>query len=832
MFKETRYRQEAGFTIPDISLLLVTAIIIISGVLADISAGFEQGRSALKFAEVEVVLSDEFSPAEISALPRAPGSDLKVLDKPKRVKVQLPARQVKILADQGADITVLREFILVEGLGGGSRSLEGDAGILASCSGPYRYGENYNKFPIPNNGSGWAYSDIYISGAPASAIVTCVGVHYEIIHTYVGNLDVDLTDEDFLTFEYHLWENEGGSADNINETETGITAFNGKLVNQTWLLWALDVVPYSDSGYIDYWWIKVYYENIPPPNDDCADAIALTDGVPYNSNTDYATGSYESGCALNDTKDVWHSYTPTSTGLVTISLAGSTFDTTLAVFDECGGTELACNDDTCDGLQSEIMMVMTGANTYFIRVAGYYGDTGDYTLTVTNNPCDFPPEPNNPTPEDDVNNVPLDTILLWNGGSMQQAGRNETAVLSQKEMITPKIIYGEDDRLDEYEVKDADILAAGDSTVALVSQSDLIDNHDGTFSLSTMTYAEWYQLVDPIGTGNPLCSDEPFRAQPNPAWCSGFLVAPDIIATAGHCACPQDCVDMVVVFGFVMLDANTPALTIDESEIYYCSEVIARQIGSQDWAFIRLDREVTGHVPLEVRAEGLVPHDEPLLVIGHPVGLPRKYAAGASVRDNNEPAYFQANLDTYGGNSGSAVFNANTLQVEGILVRGNPDFVQDGSCDRSNECPDTGCPYWEDVTRATEFSALLPGQSYDVYFESDEPPTDLVCSDVDEPMCDPTPQPGTTLRPCTTYYWQVISKNPCIQTEGAIWSFTTTSVAPDLDKDCDVDFGDLAKLVSYWLENEPSVNIAPPDGIIDFSDFTALAEKWLWSYEP
>lgn len=36
----------------------------------------------------------------------------------------------------------------------------------------------------------------------------------------------------------------------------------------------------------------------------------------------------------------------------------------------------------------------------------------------------------------------------------------------------------------------------------------------------------------------------------------------------------------------------------------------------------------------------------------------------------------------------------------------------------------------------------------------------------------------------------------------------------------------------YWLKNEPSVNIAAPDDIIDFSDFAVLAEYWLWSDEP
>lgn len=840
--KEAKRRQRANYIISNVSLLLVAAVIVIGSMLANVSAIARQTNvkrirpdrpnrmrtrtSALKFAEVEIVLSGRLGLADISALPRAPGSDLQVLDGPRRVRVQLPAGRVKALVDEDADVTVLKRFVLVEGFADQADTLDAGAMTSGSCSGPYRYGSDSSNVYIPDGTGEWVYSEITISGAPAGATVSCIDVHYEIIHTWVTDLVVDLSDEN-LTYEYNLFDDMYSIDENINETETGITAFNGEAVKQIWLLWAADYT-YHDSGYIDYWWLKVYYDDAPEPpaNDNCSDAIAVAEDEPYTGSTAGATGAYESYCGYNDTADVWHSYTPTSTGLVTISLSGSTFDTTLAVFEKCGGTELACNDDSCESYQSEIMMSMTAANTYLIRVAGYNGAIGDYTLTITSNPCILPLGPNSPSPGDGAIGVSADAVLFWNSGKAYGAGSSKSVMSGPKNIIIPKVIYGEDDRLDWYEVKDPDILTAGDSTVALIFQSELIDNGDGTFSLPAKTYAEWYEWLDPIGTGNPLCSDEPFRDQPAPAWGSGFLVAPDIIATVGHAACPDDCANMAVVFGFVMLDADTPVLTIDESQIYYCSEVIARQAENPDWALIRLDRQVTDHSPLPVRTEGIVPDEESLFVIGHPVGLPRKYAAGATVRDNTASSYFQANLDTYAGNSGSAVFNADTLDIEGILCRGNENFVEDGDCDRSNVCPDTGCPDWEDITRATEFSDLLGRQKYDVYFDSSNPPTELICSNVDVPMC----SPAVMLMPCTTYYWQVVTKNSCGQVQGPVWSFTAASVPADFDGDCKVDLKDLAMLVSYWLEDEPSVNIAAPDDIIDFSDFAALADYWLRSW--
>jgi subtilisin-like proprotein convertase family protein len=400
--------------------------------------------------------------------------------------------------------------------------------------------------------------------------------------------------------------------------------------------------------------------------------------------------------------------------------------------------------------------------------------------------CPLPPEPTNPNPPDGAENVPLDACLSWNSSSAQAS--------ESKAIGRPKVIYGVDDRLDEYQVIDPNILAVGDSTVALVSWNDLRDNHDGTFSLPTETFAYWYQkYYDENPLHRPLCDDERFRDQPNPTWCSGFLVAPDIVATAGHCITDaEDCGDVAFIFGFVMLAPTTPVLTIDASQIYSCSEIIDRQESSDsDWALIRLDRQVPDHVPLSLRRTGRVPDSEDLLVIGHPMGLPRKYAGGATVRDNSAVSYFQANLDTYGGSSGSAVFNANTVQVEGIMVAGNPDFVKDGSCDRSKVCPDTGCPEWENVTRATEFSDLIP--LFDVYFGIDANDLGPICLDTAALSCDPG-----ALQACKTYYWQVVVKNACGETSGPIWSFTTASVAADLNHDCAVDFLDLAIFAEQW----------------------------------
>jgi hypothetical protein len=121
--------------------------------------------------------------------------------------------------------------------------------------------------------------------------------------------------------------------------------------------------------------------------------------------------------------------------------------------------------------------------------------------------------------------------------------------------------------------------------------------------------------------------------------------------------------------------------------------------------------------------------------------------------------------------------------------------------------------------------------TYDVYFGTGNPPTELICSDVNEPNCNPGP-----LELCTPYFWQVIAKNSCGQTPGEIWSFTIESFPGDFEPDCDVDFADVAVMAGQWLQapGSPSADIAPPpagDGIVNFKDFAVLAQHWFEGIE-
>jgi hypothetical protein len=262
-----------------------------------------------------------------------------------------------------------------------------------------------------------------------------------------------------------------------------------------------------------------------------------------------------------------------------------------------------------------------------------------------------------------------------------------------------RAIYGTDDRKDIRDVTDPSVLAVADSVVALVEQKDLRPMPSGRYRLATTSYKDEYGL----------CDGETFADQPLGCFCSGFLVAPDVVATAGHCVRSTIAAARTwFVFGFRMRDRSHACTEFAARDVYRGARLVGRQedADGSDWALVQLDRPVVRRTPLRVRSEGKIADGRNVFVIGHPCGLPAKFAGGATVRSNRRRAYFVANLDTYGGNSGSPVFDRRTKVVEGILVSGETDFVAKGDCNVSMVCPDAGCQ-GEDVSRSTLWTARL-----------------------------------------------------------------------------------------------------------------------------
>ncbi|MGZ3789973.1 MAG: trypsin-like serine peptidase [Bacteriovorax sp.] len=261
-----------------------------------------------------------------------------------------------------------------------------------------------------------------------------------------------------------------------------------------------------------------------------------------------------------------------------------------------------------------------------------------------------------------------------------------------------KVIYGDDNRLDVYESKNVLYKKLATSTAAMIPSSSL-ERSGNTFIIRSGTLE-----------GDGICSDARFAKQQTAASCSGFLVGRDLLLTAGHCIrSMSDCNTYSWVFDYSNTVSERSIFNINKKDVYKCIQIIDRTYddgNDNDFALVRLDR-ATDREALKFRKWGKIAKTTHLVVIGHPSGLPTKIADDAYIRNNANKYYFQANLDTFGGNSGSAVFNSKTGLVEGILVRGEMDYVLDSisNCYRPKVCKMDECR-GEDVTRITNIKAL------------------------------------------------------------------------------------------------------------------------------
>ena len=236
------------------------------------------------------------------------------------------------------------------------------------------------------------------------------------------------------------------------------------------------------------------------------------------------------------------------------------------------------------------------------------------------------------------------------------------------------------------------------TAVALLS-GNVSQNADGTIDLLT-------------GRVSPVCGNEKFGTDSSLDYaCTGFLVAPDLLVTAGHCVYAVNTPNKELrnetglackVFSWLFDyedQAHSKAATknINPNRVYGCKQIIyatqTEKAPFLDYALIQLDRPALGRTPFKLASvrPGI---GSMLSVIGYPFGTPVKIAdQGRVTSDNPSRDSFLTSLDAFSGNSGSPVFNGGN-QVVGILVGGTPsrDTVTNDKykCEQLNRCDENG----------------------------------------------------------------------------------------------------------------------------------------------
>jgi hypothetical protein len=128
-----------------------------------------------------------------------------------------------------------------------------------------------------------------------------------------------------------------------------------------------------------------------PSNDTCASPLTLSVNSTVFGSTTTANTEGDASCA-GSSKDVWFRFVPTCTDVYRFTTCGSGFDTVLSLHTGCPGTannQIACNDDdfnvNCNSgyiRDAWINANLTAGTTYYVRLAGYSTNSGNYAMEV------------------------------------------------------------------------------------------------------------------------------------------------------------------------------------------------------------------------------------------------------------------------------------------------------------------------------------------------------------------------------------------------------------------------------------------------------------------
>ncbi len=138
--------------------------------------------------------------------------------------------------------------------------------------------------------------------------------------------------------------------------------------------------------------LRITARLLTPSNDQCAGAIAMTEGVPYGVNTANAssTGDPKPVCQPAFGNGVWYTFIPTVSGILQLSTCGSDFDTVMQVYTGATCSSVTplpggCSDDggpPCYSVAGSVWLNAVAGTKYWILAGGYGEGVGNLELTA------------------------------------------------------------------------------------------------------------------------------------------------------------------------------------------------------------------------------------------------------------------------------------------------------------------------------------------------------------------------------------------------------------------------------------------------------------------
>ena len=195
-------------------------------------------------------------------------------------------------------------------------------------------------------------------------------------------------------------------------------------------------------------------------------------------------------------------------------------------------------------------------------------------------------------------------------------------------------------------------------------------------------------------TNRDVCEDVPFIKQVAIGSCSGVLIKPNLVATAGHCVDKniftktwffnyQNGDDLSYKQGYKVQRIVFRHLDLIKSGYSFERNTINRQrqqigVGPlppdmhdysnyRDIALLELESDVEGYMPLKINFSPFTAGRKAISV-GYPLGLTLKQNTNGSLKEMASPYYMTTNIETLQGNSGGPLFDVETGELIAITV--------------------------------------------------------------------------------------------------------------------------------------------------------------------
>ena len=225
-----------------------------------------------------------------------------------------------------------------------------------------------------------------------------------------------------------------------------------------------------------------------------------------------------------------------------------------------------------------------------------------------------------------------------------------------------------------------------ESQCGSADDSQPIEQYDGTLGVSTKFAATHERPVGQLQWNANLADvyDNPGNVS-NVRWCTGTLITHDLFLTAGHCfdenpnnwtvpringtntPIPPSEIATIqhVNFNFQDDPNGNPRA---ESQ-FAIEELIEYRLDGLDFAIVRLKGSPGARFGIGKIASRDPSIGEMMAIIGHPAGVPKRIEAGPVTEFQGHRIRYN-DIDTLGGNSGSAIWHSPSGRIVGVHTNG------------------------------------------------------------------------------------------------------------------------------------------------------------------